>query len=229
LRRALAARRPAAVALLGAACLALGAARADAALIEPVTVTATGPGTVVAGTPFKLEVLVEAEANALSIAAQPLHLRVKFAPECGGSFAGTPGPAALDQVLPAPSAAAYKQNVVANVTAAGSGAEVVCTFLEDSTERQFATDTEEEVTVLTAAEGAARKHQCTAATKQIAKAKRQNKRLARRIKKVKRLERHAAGAHRKALAHKLHTLRAHQRKVAKRRKAAVKTAAGSCS
>jgi hypothetical protein len=210
-------------------CAALGAGTAEGALIEPVTVTATGPGTVTAGTPFKLEVAVEAEANTLAIAAQPLHLRVKFAPQCGGSFAGTPGPAALDQVLPAPTAAAYKQNVVANVTASGSGTEVVCTFLEDSTERQFATDTEEEITVLTAAEAASRKHQCTSAKKQIAKAKRQNKRLAKRIRKVKRLEKSADGAHRKALAKKLHTLRAHQRKVAKRRKAAAKTAAGACS
>jgi hypothetical protein len=222
LRRALAAA-PVALVLL------LFSGASDAALLEPVTVTATAPPTVVAGAPFKLEVAVEAEAGALSIAAQPLHLRVKFAPECGGSFAGTPGSAALDQVLPAPTAAPYKQNVVANVSAAGSGAEVVCTFLEDATERQFATDTEAEVTVLTVGQAAARKRQCGVAKKQIAKAKRQNKRLAKRIRKVKRLERKADGAHRQALAKKLHKLRAHQRKVAKRRRAAVKSAAGVCS
>jgi hypothetical protein len=220
-------RRGAAVVLGGLAALLVIATAAGAALIEPVTITATAPGPqLVAGTPFKLEVTVEAEPGTLAIAAQPLRVRVKLAPECGGSFIGTPGPAAFEQGLPAPAAgAAYKQLVTGKVTAATPGTEVVCAFLEDATERQFATDTEEEVTVLAA--GAAAK-QCSAATRQLTTAKRKLKRLEHRIKKVKKQVKKEHGAHRKALVRKLHKLQAHKRKAAKRRKVAARNVAGVC-
>jgi hypothetical protein len=213
--------------LLGSslALLAFGAT-AGAALIEPVTVTATAPETVTAGTPFPLEVAVEAEPGTLGIAAQPLRVRVKLATECGGSFAGTPGPTALEQTLPAPGAGTYTQKVTGKVTVASPGTDVVCAFLEDAQERQFATDTEEEVTVVSAT---AATHQCTAATKQLTVAKRKLKRLEHRIHKVKKKLRHARGAHRKALARKLHKLRVHKRKAAKRRKVAARNVAGVCS
>ncbi len=206
------------------ALLALGGT-AGAALLEPVTVTAMAPETAVAGTPFKLEVAVEAEAGTLAIAAQPLRVRVKLAPECGGSFIGTPGPTALEQTLPAPGASAYAQTVTGKVTAASAGTDVVCAFLEDAQERQFATDTEEEVTVVSAA--AAR--QCTAATQRLTEAKRKLKRLEHRIHKLKRKVRHAHGAHRKALVRKLDKLRAHKRKAAHRRKVAARKVARECS
>lgn len=220
-------RRGAAVVLGGLAALLIVAATAGAALLEPVTITATAPEPqIVAGTPFKLEVAVEAEPGTLDIAAQPLRVRVKLAPECGGSFAGTAGPAALERTLPAPAAgAAYKQSVSGKVTAESAGTEVVCAFLEDAQERQFATDTEEEVTVLAA--GAVK--QCTAATRQLTTAKRKLKRLEHRIDKVKKQVRSAHGAHRKALVRKLHKLRAHERKAAKRRKAAARKVAGVCA
>ena len=55
-------RRGAAVVLGGLAALLVIAAAAGAALLEPVTITATAPEPqLVAGTPFKLEVAVEAE------------------------------------------------------------------------------------------------------------------------------------------------------------------------
>jgi hypothetical protein len=221
-------RRGAAVVLGGLAALLVLVTGAGAALIEPVTITATAPEPqLVAGTPFKLEVAVEAEPGTLDIAAQPLRVRVKLAPECGGSFIGTPGPAAFEGGLPAPAAgAAYKQLVTGKVTAASPGPEVVCAFLEDATERQFATDTEEEVTVLAA--GAVRKL-CTAATRQLTRAKKKLKRLEHRIKKVKKQVKKEQGAHRKALVRKLHKLQAHKRKAAKRRKAAARTVAGVCA
>jgi hypothetical protein len=206
------------------ALLTLGGT-AGAALLEPVTVTATAPETAVAGTPFKLEVAVEAEAGTLGIAALPLRLRVKLAPECGGSFAGTPGSAALEQTLPNPGAGAYQQTVTGKVTAAATGTDVVCTFLEDTQERQFATDTEEEVTIVPAATA----RQCTAATKRLTVAKRKLKRLEHRIHKVKRKIHKAKGAHRKALVRKLHKLQAHKRKAAKRRKVAARLVAGVCT
>jgi hypothetical protein len=214
--------------VLGTACAALFvvAGTAGAALLEPVTITATAPEPqIVAGTPFKLEVAVEAEAGTLAIATQPLRVRVKLAPECGGSFAGTAGPPAFEQALPAPGAGPYKQLVTGKATAASPGTDVVCAFLEDATERQFATDTEEEVTVLAA--GAVK--QCSAATKQLTAATKSLKRLEHRIKKVKKQVKKAHGAHRRALVRKLHKLQAHKRKALKRRKAAARKVAGVCA
>ena len=201
---------------------------AAAALLEPVSVTATAPETVTAGSPFRLEIAVEAEAGALDIAAAPLTLGVKLAPECGGSLAGTAGPAVLEKTLPNPVAGTpYAQTVTGQVTATGTGTEVVCAFLQDAQERQFATDTQEEVAVTPA--GATDAHQCTAATMQSKVAKRKLTRLEGRIKKVKGKVRHAKGAHRRALVRKLHKLRAHERKAKKRRKAGAHQVAAVCS
>jgi hypothetical protein len=220
-------RRGAAVVLGGLAALLIVAATAGAALLEPVTITATAPEPQQeAGRPFTLEVAVEAEAGALDIAVRPLRVRVKLAPECGGSFAGTAGPTAYEATLAGPPAgAALKQTLNAKVTAASPGTEVVCAFLEDATERQFATDTEEEITVLAA--GAVK--QCAAATKQLQKAKKSLKRLEHRITKVKKQAKKAHGAHRKALVRKLHKLQAHERKAMKRRQAATRKVAGVCA
>jgi hypothetical protein len=225
-------RRGAALVLGGfAALLLVVPATAGAALLEPVTITATAPEPqIVAGSPFKLEVAVEAEAGTLDIAAQPLRVRVKLAPECGGSFVGTPGPAALEQTLPAPAAgAAYRQLVSGRVTAASAGTEVVCAFLEDAQERQFATDTEEEVTVLAAGTAGQATKQCSSATRQLKSSKRKLKRLQHRIHKLRKKVRKAHGAHRRRLAHKLHKLRTHERKAAKRRKAASRTVVKVCT
>jgi hypothetical protein len=226
-----------AVAVLGGlAALLAFAGTAGAALLEPVTITATAPDPrVVAGSPFELEVAVEAEAGTLDIAAQPLRVRVKLAPQCGGSFIGTPGPAALEQTLPTPAAgAAYRQLVSGKVTVASPGEEVVCAFLEDAQERQFATDTEEEVTVL--APGAAAPgtptqaaKSCTSATRQMKTSKRKLKRLEHRIHKLQKKLRKAHGRHRRALTHKLHKLRVHKRKAAKRRRAASHKVTRVCS
>lgn len=219
-------RRTPAAALGGVLALLLLAGTAGAALLEPVTVTATAPETVTAGSPFKLEVAVEAEAGTLDIAAAPLRVRVKLAPECGGSFAGTPGPTALEQVLPNPVAgAAYSRTVTGQVTASGTGTDVVCAFLEDSQERQFATDTEEEVNVMSPATA----RRCTVATKELKVTKRKLRRLQKRIHKARGKLRQAQGAHREALARKLHKLRVHERKLAKRRKAAARTVGTVCS
>ncbi len=219
--------RRAAAALLGclAVLLAFGAT-AGAALLEPVTVLATAPEAVEAGKPFKLEVAVEAEAGALDIAAQPLTLGVKLAPECGGSLAGTAGAPVLLKTLPSPAAGtAYAQTVSGPVTASGSGPEVVCAFLQDAQERQFATDTEAEVNVVPSGSLAA----CTATKKQAKSTKRSLKRLEHRIKKVKKAIPKAQGTHRKALAHKLHQLKTHKRKAQKRHKLAVKKSKAACA
>jgi hypothetical protein len=222
-------RRALVAALVGATALLLLAGTADAAL-EPVTITANAPGTVTAGVPFKLEVAVEAEPGALDIAAQPLLVGVKLAPECGGSLVGTPGGALFEQTLPTvPAGSAVNQTFSAQVTTSGSGTEVVCAYLQDSQERQFATDTEAEVTVLTTGEAAAQQKQCTAATKRLTESRQNLKRLNKRIRKVRRELRHARGAHRKTLKRKLHKLRAKHRKLAKQRRKSTMTVAGACS
>jgi hypothetical protein len=221
-----------------AALLVLGLAGvAAAALNEPVAISASAPESVEAGKPFQLEVAIEAEAGALNIAAAPLTLGVKLAPECGGSLGGTPGSPVLQETLPNPAAAAaYSQIVTGQVTASATGTDVVCAFLQDSQERQFATDTGAEVNVSAAggggvggAGGGATTNRCTTVTKQLKAAKRNLKRLDHRIAKLKRKLHHTRGAHRKALARKLHKLESHKKKAQKRRKAAAKQVAKVCS
>jgi hypothetical protein len=191
-------RRAAALLLAALAAALLGAQPAAAELAEPVSVTATAPSAVQRGVAFPLTVDVEAEPGALDVAAQPLRLRVRFAPECGGSFAGTEGPTALDRVLPAPSAgAAYAKTVSAKTKIGLLGPETVCAFLEDGNERQFATDTEETLTVVPP---------CRAAKRRLARLKRQlrhapkRKRhhLKKRLRKARRLVRLACGGGAKA-------------------------------
>lgn len=177
----------------------IGAAPAAADLIEPVSVTATAPPLVAAKLPFQLEVQVDAEPGALDIAAQPLRLRVRFAPECGGSFAGTEGPTAIDRVLPAPSpGAAYADRVAAKVKLADQGPETVCAFLEDDEERQFATDTEETLLVGPG---------CATASRDVAKLKRRLARLTRHLHQLRMRKRHADGGKRRALGKRVTKLR----------------------
>jgi hypothetical protein len=199
------------VGLLLLAALGVGEAAA-APFEEPVSVTATAPPSVGAGVPFPLQVEVAAEAGALDIAAAPLRLRVKFEPECGGSFAGTEGPVAIDRVLPAPApGTAYSQTINASITLAPLGPETVCAFLEDAQERQFATDGEEELTVVPG---------CTTATQTLAKLKRSLKKLDRRIHELRQRIRHAGsakGANTAARAKKHRAEVRHLKKLRKRR------------
>lgn len=213
------------LALTGAGALvaaALGAATASAAPFEePVSVTATAPPSVSAGVPFQLQVEVAAAAGALDIAAPPLRLRVKFEPECGGSFAGTEGPVAIDRVLPAPApGAAYTQTISSSATLGALGPETVCAFLEDGQERQFATDTEEELTVVAG---------CATAKQTLKKLKRSLKKLDRRILELRRRIRHADQTKkRKAEVHHLKKLRKRRHKLAHRKHQATHLVTLSC-
>ncbi len=203
---------------------ALGVGEAGAAPFEePVSVTATAPPSVSSGVAFPLKVEVAAEAGALDIAAAPLRLRVKFEPECGGSFAGTEGPVAIDRVMPAPApGTAYSQTINASVTLAPLGPETVCAFLEDGQERQFATDGEEELTVVAG---------CTTATRTLAKLKRNLKKLDRRIHKLRqrlRQNHRATPKKRRAELHHLKKLRKRRHKLAHRKRAAAHLVTTSC-
>ena len=212
-----------AIALVSVACVVVAAPAAAAPFEEPVSVTATAPATVGAGVPFPLKVEVAAEAGALDIASPPLRLRVKFEPECGGSFAGTEGPVAIDRLLPAPAAGtAYSQTINVNATLAPLGPETVCAFLEDSQERQFATDTEEELTVVPG---------CTTATRRLAKLKRSLKKLDRRIHRLRERIRHghkASAKKRQAEMRHLKKLRKRRHRLAHRKRKAAHLVTISC-
>ncbi len=210
-----------AVLLLAALGVVLLAAQpAVATLDEPVSVTAQAPETVAAGTAFPLRVDVAAEAGALDIAAQPLRLRVRFAPECGGSFAGTEGPTAIDRVLPAPApGAAYAQSVSVRAKLGAPGPETVCAFLEDADERQFATDTEATVTVVPP---------CPAARRKVGKLKVRLARIDRRLRKLRRAMHEADGARRRHLAKRIHKLRQQRHRLVKQLRRAFREAQIAC-
>jgi len=196
-------------ALSALAALALvGAQPAAAEFDEPVSVTATAPDAVAAGDPFPLSVEVKADPGALDIAAQPLRLRVRFQPECGGSFAGTEGPTAIDQALPAPTPrAAYDKTVAVKAQIGAVGPETVCAFVEDSQERQFATDTEEALTVVPA---------CPAARRIVGTTKRRLARILRRLRALKHRRHKAHGAKRRRLTKQIRKLQRKRRRLAKR-------------
>jgi hypothetical protein len=207
------------VALAVPLLLLVAPASAAADLEEPVSVSASGPGVVAAGSSFPLTVDVRAAAGALDIAAQPLRLRVRFAPECGGSFAGTEGPTAVDRTLPAPApGTAYSTRVTTSAKLGETGTETVCAFLEDAQERQFATDTEETLTVVPP---------CDVSSRSLAKVDRQVHEVQRRLRAVRRRLRDASGPRRRALQRKLghlrtrrHVLRARRRRLARNSKVA---------
>jgi hypothetical protein len=207
--------------LAALAAALLGAQPAAAALNEPVSVTAQAPEAVAAGSAFPLRVDVAAEAGALDVAAQPLRLRVRFAPECGGSFAGTEGPTAIDRALPAPTpGAAYAQSVSVKAKIGAPGPETVCAFLEDGSERQFATDTEEALTVTPP---------CPAAKRKAGQLKRRLARVDRRLRKLRRAKHEANSAHqRQQIAKKIHKLRRQRHRLVKQLRRAFREAQIAC-
>ena len=216
MRRAL---RPALLAagLLAALVLAPGAA---ADFGEPVSVTATAPAAVVANVGFPLRVAVAAEPGALDIAAQPLRLRVRMQPECGGSFAGTEGPTVIDRVLPAPAAgAAYASNVSVDVKLRELGPETVCAFLEDADERQFATDTE---ATLVVGPG------CAAAKRNLSRLRKRLRKANRHLVKLRKRRRGAPARSRAAIARKVHRLQKKKRALKRKLRQAKRQARLAC-
>lgn len=209
------------LAALGGLLLSLlGATPAVAALAEPVSVTATAPEAVAAGKAFPLSVDVKAEPGALDIAAQPLRLRVRFAPECGGSFAGTEGPTVLDRLLPAPTpGAAYEASVATKANVGITGPETVCAFLEDAQERQFATDTEEALLIVAP---------CPVARRKIAQLKRRLARVDRHLRGLRHARRHAHGARRKRLGRQIHKLRKQRKRLIKQLRRVFREAKVAC-
>jgi hypothetical protein len=152
-------------ALLGAALLALAAA-APAAGADPVTLLSRAPARAAAHAAFTVRVTVAAGPDAFAIATGPLRLRVRLAPECGATFAGTAGRTAIDRRLsPEPAVGVrYRATLRGRVRERAFGTYAVCAFLEQrSDSRQLATDVDTVVAVT---------RRCTAATRRLARARR---------------------------------------------------------
>jgi hypothetical protein len=175
-----------AAALAAAACALGFASSASADGGEPVTMDVNMPGVVASGIGFPVRVTVTSDSGALSGLTAPLRVRVKAAPECGGSFDSTPGAVLLDAPLGANGSAAGR----ASTTTFGSF--TACAFLEQQgDDRLYAFDDSTSFAVT---------HACTTFTRRAVAARRS-------LREVRRAQRHAHGAHRAALGRKAARLR----------------------
>ncbi|WP_320670948.1 hypothetical protein [Patulibacter defluvii] len=143
-------RRSPAVAVAAAVALAATALPAAADEFDPIALRVQAPTLARADKPLTITVTVSADPGALTSADGPLKLRVKLAPRCGGSFAGTEGPVAIDRRLvpqPDPSRG-YRASASGEVSPTAAGEQQVCAFLEaEGDQRQYATDVETTIDV----------------------------------------------------------------------------------
>jgi hypothetical protein len=133
--------------------LALAApAGAIADAVDPINMVITAPAAVRPGAPVAVSVTVNADPGALDPRAGAIHLGVRLAAECGGSYATTPADVTpIDNVALNPQPAAgttYRATARGTAAAPGrNGDLVVCTYLTDDEGRQWATDTDTTVEV----------------------------------------------------------------------------------
>jgi hypothetical protein len=142
-------RRAAAVAVAVVVGGVVAAAPIAGADVDPIRLTVTAPDAVKTGTSVPVSVAIATDAGALDPRDGTLHVGVRLAPECNGSFPSTPGPTAID-AAPAPQPVvgqAYTVTVTGSVKAGTSATYVACTYLYDDEGRQFATDTDTDVVV----------------------------------------------------------------------------------
>jgi len=136
--------------------------------------------------PLAIKVTVTADAGVLDTATAPLRIRVKLAGECGGTFQYTPGVVLLDkQLKPQPtSGRPYSATAGGSGKPSQYGTQTVCVFLEEQgDDRQFATNTSDQVNV---------SRPCTAAAARYDTAERRHRRAA--AKRDRRAARRACGA-----------------------------------
>jgi hypothetical protein len=190
-----------------AATLLAAAATPAAGQGEIVRLSITVAPVVAAGPPIPVTVAVDADRGALSSRTDHLRLRVRYAAECAGTFAGTPGPVAIDTQIPDPGTAntTYHAALTGSAAVASLGAHSVCAFLEEEgTGRLFAQDSD---TQFQATAG------CTAAS-------RTNARAAAALQAAQRQLARAKGSRRAALRRRIRRLAALQRAAAKSLQAA---------
>jgi hypothetical protein len=161
---------------------ALGTATAAGDSFTPVVLNVRIAQVARLHVPLEVRVKVTADAGVLDTATAPLRIRVKLAGECGGEFAYTPGVVLLDKRLgPQP---ATGQPYAATASGSGRpnryGVQTVCVFLEEEgDDRQFATDTSDQVDVSRSCTAAAARYDL--AERRHRKAAVRDRRAARRV------------------------------------------------
>jgi hypothetical protein len=141
-----------------------------------------------------ITVRVSADAGVLDVRTAPLRIRVKLAPECGGTFQYTPGPVLLDkQLRPQPTTGRSYEAVARGAgRPTAYGQQTVCTFLdEEGDQRTFASDQSIEVDVSRA---------CTRRADRYDATRRKLRRARRAGRGVRRARRRARLARRAALS-----------------------------
>jgi hypothetical protein len=144
---------------VGAAFL-LAAALPAAAAAEPISLRVHAPARAAAHSAFAVRVAVVANAGALNIAAKPLRLQVRLAPECGATFAGTGGAKVMNRKLKPPPVpdVRYHEDFTGHGRAK-LGSYSLCAFLVQAGDaRQFATSIDTPVDVT---------KRCTKATRKL--------------------------------------------------------------
>lgn len=199
---------------------ALPAVALAAALFAAASAPAAGQGEIVrlsitvapvvaAGAAVPLTVAVDADPGALSYRSDHLRLRVRYAGECAGTFAGTPGPVAIDARIPDPGTAntTYHATLNGSAAVASLGTYSVCAFLEEEgTGRLFAQDSDTQFQATAGCTAASRTDARDAAAlrtarRQLAHAKGSRRAaLRRRIKRLVALQRAAANSMQSACA-----------------------------
>jgi hypothetical protein len=175
-------RRLAAAVAIGSATL-ITAAAASSDSFTPVVLNVKIAAVARLHAPLQIRVKVTADAGVLDTATAPLRIRVKLASECGGEYAYTPGVALLDKRLkPQPATGEPYE-----ATAQGSGkpnrygVQTVCVFLEEEgDDRQFATDTSDQVDVSRSCTAAAARYDVAKRRRHSSAAAARDRRSARR-------------------------------------------------
>jgi hypothetical protein len=181
-----------AVAIAVGASLVIATAVAGADSFTPIVMNVSIAPVARLHKPLRVKVVVTADAGVLDTATAPLRIRVKLASECGGEFSGMPGVVLVDKRLtPQPT---YGQPYSGSASGSGKpiayGMQTVCVFLEEEgDDRQFATDTADQVNV---------SRTCTVAADRYDADQRVLARARRRRRGVSRAQRNVSTAHRTA-------------------------------
>jgi hypothetical protein len=123
------------MAALGAALTIVAiAAAASADSFTPVTMNIGVTPIARLGVPLRVKVSVQADPGVLDTADGPLRVKVKLAPECGGSFETTTGLTLVNARLqPQPTVGkAYSGSASGSGRPVAYGTGIVCTYLEDT-------------------------------------------------------------------------------------------------
>jgi hypothetical protein len=140
--------RAAALALV-AGILALPSSPAAADSFNPINVALEFTPVARLHAKFQVKATIAADPGVLDIAAQPVRIGVKLAPECGSTYETTTGPAVLNQHLkPQPFVGrAYSAVITGAGRPTAYGTETLCMFVEDATGRVYANDESQQVTI----------------------------------------------------------------------------------